>query len=100
MRWHRCFRRNDLSNTGHASCLDRAHHATSRAGAAIPHRSPGRTDFLVMEFLEGETLAQRLAEGKLPLDRALQYGIQIAEGLAAAHKAGINVHNASIEFRC
>ena len=47
------------------------------------------TDFLVMEFLDGETLAARLTRGKLPLDQTLQYGIQIADGLAAAHKAGI-----------
>ncbi len=46
-------------------------------------------DYLVMEFLEGETLAQRLSKGKLPLEQALQYGIQIADALAAAHKAGI-----------
>ena len=42
-----------------------------------------------MEYLDGETLAARLAAGKLPLDQALQYGIQIADALAAAHKAGI-----------
>ena len=47
------------------------------------------TDFLAMEYLDGETLAARLARGKLPLDQALQYGIQIADALAAAHKAGI-----------
>src|SRR5215203_5095574 len=41
------------------------------------------TDFLVMEFLDGETLAARLARGKLPLDQALQYGIQITDALAA-----------------
>src|SRR6202043_3426975 len=39
------------------------------------------TDFLVMEFLEGETLAQRLVKGPLPLDRALQYAIEISDGL-------------------
>ena len=46
-------------------------------------------DFLVMEFLEGETLAQRLTRGKLPLDEALQAGLQIADALATAHKASI-----------
>ncbi len=40
-------------------------------------------------ILEGDTLAHRLARGKLPLDEALQYGIQIADALDAAHKAGI-----------
>jgi eukaryotic-like serine/threonine-protein kinase len=46
-------------------------------------------DFLVMEYLEGETLEQRLKKGGLPLDQALQIGIQIANALAAAHRAGI-----------
>ena len=46
-------------------------------------------DFLVMEYLEGETLEQRLKKGALPLDQALQVGIQIADALAAAHRAGI-----------
>jgi eukaryotic-like serine/threonine-protein kinase len=45
--------------------------------------------FLVMEHLEGETLAARLAEGPLPLERALRAGIQIASALAAAHRQGI-----------
>ena len=47
------------------------------------------TDFLVMEYLDGETLAQRLRRGKLPLEQALQYGTEIVDALAAAHKAGI-----------
>jgi serine/threonine protein kinase/Tol biopolymer transport system component len=47
------------------------------------------TDFLVMEFLEGETLAERLTRGRLPIDEALRTGIQIADALATAHKAGI-----------
>ena len=45
--------------------------------------------FLVMEYLEGETLEQRLKKGALPLDQALQIGIQIADALTAAHRAGI-----------
>jgi Tol biopolymer transport system component len=47
------------------------------------------TDYLVMEFLEGETLQQRLLRGPLPLQEALNYGIQIAEALHLAHQAGI-----------
>ena len=46
-------------------------------------------DYLVMEYIEGETLAERLKKGALPLDKALEYGIQIADGLDTAHRAGI-----------
>ena len=46
-------------------------------------------DFLVMEFLEGETLADRLGKGALPIDQALRIGIEIAGALDAAHKSGI-----------
>ena len=42
-----------------------------------------------MEYIEGETLAERLKKGSLPLDKALEYGIQIADGLDTAHRAGI-----------
>jgi len=45
--------------------------------------------YLVMEYVEGETLAAVLKNGPLPLDRALTYGSQIAEALAAAHAQGI-----------
>jgi serine/threonine protein kinase len=47
------------------------------------------TAYLVMQYLEGETLADRLAIGAMPLDHALQVAIQIADALATAHKAGI-----------
>ena len=47
------------------------------------------TAYLVMEYLEGETLAQRLRKGAIPLRQALQYGVQIADALATAHRAGI-----------
>jgi eukaryotic-like serine/threonine-protein kinase len=46
-------------------------------------------DFLVMEYLEGETLEQRLKKGALSLDQALRIGIEVAEALSAAHRAGI-----------
>jgi len=46
-------------------------------------------DYLVMEFLEGETLQRRLLRGALPLKEALEYGIEIAEALDRAHRAGI-----------
>jgi len=46
-------------------------------------------DYLVMEFLEGETLADRLMKGPLPLQQVLKYGIEICEGLEKAHRSGI-----------
>jgi serine/threonine protein kinase len=46
-------------------------------------------DFLVMEFLEGETLTERLNKGALSLDQVLHYGIQIADALDKAHQQGI-----------
>ena len=46
-------------------------------------------DFLVMEYLDGKTLAERLAKGPLALDDALQYAIQIAGALDKAHRQGI-----------
>src|SRR6202163_4384857 len=46
-------------------------------------------DYLVMEYLEGETLADRLARGRLPLDQALRYATQIASALDKAHRQGI-----------
>src|SRR5215211_663361 len=45
--------------------------------------------FLVMEHLEGETLASRLTRGPLPLDEVLRYAEQIASALDCAHRVGI-----------
>ena len=47
------------------------------------------TDYLVMEFLEGESLAERLAKGPLPIDQVIRYGTEIADALEKAHRAGI-----------
>ena len=47
------------------------------------------TDYLVMELLQGQTLAQRLEKGPLPLKQAFECGIEIAEALEKAHKNGI-----------
>jgi Tol biopolymer transport system component len=46
-------------------------------------------DYLVMEYLEGETLAQRLLKGPLPIERILQYAIEIADALDKAHRKGV-----------
>ena len=45
--------------------------------------------FLVMEHLEGETLAARLEKGALPLEQTLEYAIQIADALDKAHRQGV-----------
>jgi len=46
-------------------------------------------DYLVMEFLEGETLAERLAKGPLPPDQTLRHAVEIAGALDAAHRQGV-----------
>src|SRR5271156_754766 len=46
-------------------------------------------DYLVMECVEGETLAKRLERGALPLEQVLKYGIQIADALDKAHRGGV-----------
>src|SRR6266567_2921310 len=46
-------------------------------------------DFLVMEYLEGQTLADRLQKGALPIEQVLKTGIEIADALAKAHRQGI-----------
>jgi len=51
--------------------------------------SQSGTEYLVMEYLEGETLAERLRKGPLPLHELLKTGMEIAEALEVAHRAGI-----------
>jgi eukaryotic-like serine/threonine-protein kinase len=70
----------------------------ARAVAALAHPhictlydvgSHGRVDFLVMEYLESETLATRLARGPVPFDQGLASAIEIASALDHAHRHGI-----------
>ncbi|MFY9552545.1 MAG: protein kinase [Thermoanaerobaculia bacterium] len=49
----------------------------------------GETEYLVMEYLEGETLSDRLAKGSLPLAQTLKFGVEIADALDKAHRQGI-----------
>ncbi len=49
----------------------------------------GDTDFLVMEYLEGQTLADRLQKGPLPIDQLLKIATEIAQALEKAHQRGI-----------
>jgi Tol biopolymer transport system component len=70
----------------------------ARAAAALNHPHiaavydiglEGSTHFMVQELLQGQTLQDRIAAGKIPPSAALQYAIEIAEALGAAHAAGI-----------
>jgi serine/threonine protein kinase/Tol biopolymer transport system component len=49
----------------------------------------GDTEYLVMEYLEGETLSARLARGPLPPEQTLRFGIEMADALDEAHRQGI-----------
>ena len=46
-------------------------------------------DYLVMEYLEGETLAMRLLKGPLPVEQVLRYATEIADALDKAHRKGV-----------
>jgi len=70
----------------------------ARAASAINHPhicvlhdigSQDGTDFLVLEYLDGQTLAHRLRKGALPHAQVLELGAQIADALASAHRHGI-----------
>src|SRR5262249_52786046 len=70
--------------------------AQTLAGLSHPHICPvfdvgiaNGTDFIVMEFLEGPTLAQRIEKGPLPLEEALGVAIEIADALDKAHRHGV-----------
>jgi serine/threonine protein kinase/Tol biopolymer transport system component len=70
----------------------------ARAAAALNHpnilavyqmATHEGVSYMVTELLEGETLRERLRRGAIPLRNAIDYGVQIARGLAAAHEKGI-----------
>jgi Tol biopolymer transport system component len=47
------------------------------------------TEYMVMEFLEGECLADRVSKGPMPAEQVLRYGMEIADALEAAHRHGV-----------
>ena len=60
----------------------------------VGHQGPSTgsaqvVDYLVMEFLEGQTLAERLVKGALPIDQVLRYATEIVDALDQAHRQGI-----------
>jgi len=58
-------------------------------GEATPFPAGEAVSYLVMEYLEGESLASRIARGPLPLAQVKRIGVEIAEALAKAHRQGI-----------
>jgi serine/threonine protein kinase len=85
----------------HLSCnpdLKQRFEREARAASALNHPhichlydigSQDGTDYIVMELLEGESLAERLQKGPLPMAQTLAYGMEMAEALETAHKNGI-----------
>src|SRR4029077_4714140 len=60
-----------------------------RIGAVYDVGHDAGVDYFVMEFIEGRTLAERIAEGPLPFAEMIGYAIEIAAGLAYAHRRGV-----------
>jgi eukaryotic-like serine/threonine-protein kinase len=70
--------------------------ARTLAALSHPHICPvfdvgqqDGVDYLVMEYLDGETLGERLARGALPFDQVLRYATDIADALDKAHRSDI-----------
>ncbi|MFZ1005667.1 MAG: protein kinase [Candidatus Sulfotelmatobacter sp.] len=72
-----------------ASALNHPNICTIYAVEKIRLENGEDQSFIAMELLEGETLDRRLTAGPLPLDRLLDWGIQLADALDAAHAKGI-----------
>jgi len=72
-----------------ASALNHPNICTIYAVEKIRLENGADQSFIAMELLEGETLDRQLAAGPLPLDRLLDWGIQLADALDAAHAKGV-----------
>jgi Tol biopolymer transport system component/predicted Ser/Thr protein kinase len=83
---------------GHRPDIRRRFEEEARLAAQLDHPRIGAVydvghdagvDYFVMEFIEGRTLAGRIAEGRLPFAEMIEYAIEIAAGLAYAHRRGV-----------
>jgi predicted ATPase/tRNA A-37 threonylcarbamoyl transferase component Bud32 len=85
----RSFQTDDLRRrlNNEARAISKLSHANICALYDIGHQEG--IDFLVLEYVEGKTLREILASGMLPIQRVIPIAMQIAEGLAKAHEAGI-----------
>jgi eukaryotic-like serine/threonine-protein kinase len=63
--------------------------ATSASPRRLKPAAQDETYYLILEYVEGETLAERLDRGPIPVDEALEVCVQIAAGVEAAHDAGV-----------
>ena len=72
-----------------AAALNHPHIAVVHDVGAEPGDDGATTHFIVQEYLEGQSLRERLEKGALPLDKALDLATEVGEALIAAHKAGI-----------
>jgi Tol biopolymer transport system component len=72
------------------STLNHPHICTLHDVGSAPVTDDGpAVEYLVMELIDGETLASRIARGPLAIDESIEYGAQIADALTAAHRHGI-----------
>ncbi|MFE9103091.1 protein kinase domain-containing protein [Actinomadura geliboluensis] len=78
-----------LTHPSITGVYDYGEHETGREGAGGSPDRTGRIPYVVMELLDGETLAARLARGPLPWREAAGICARVADALAAAHAAGV-----------
>src|SRR5690349_13869242 len=72
-----------------ARSISQVHHPGVCALYDFGHDEATDTDYLVLEYVEGETLAIRLRRGALPVTDALRAAIEIAAGMSSAHRVGL-----------